>query len=747
MPFDATEKEKQQIARAKTKMTQDGVIPGVVRDNAKARQLVAQGWRVTYSTLFGQSFVDILDSEETDDRHHSEAIEWLFTARRQLIEFELERNKLNQKISVGTIPQQKYAEQIRNLEERFMPEFWAYLAMWARANMKTSVARYATIVDAFMSWAFDVSSYALIVGGTRNKVRGSAKTISAMLQSEKIKEYAPPLSVVKKSDSGAAQGWTADFINTAANCVFHFIGLDEGVAGANIENVRPTIIVPDDIDDREDSPVISESRFNTLTRAVIPTKQWNTLFFFAQNLISRYSVLYRIWKQQAKVLTNRFPTNPVPAVRDLVTEQRTINGIIKDIVVSGKCTWRGWNLREVQNQIDSMGLSAFLVECQHEVEQSKEGLILHNYDDDVHPISYSQFAACFRSPDAWKQWYKVLFNDYARTKTKYHANVGGYLCVSPQSSPVPGHTFLIPVSFAADTEPEDMAERFLSLLTENAHTDVKWRDLINEAWKRLNAEQYFDSETEKLNYLKSYYSELIPKYSKPVLERFLVKRAAISHSEDKLRNTLNLCFGFAFEPSNPGKNEGIEDINAAFRVDKTEPHLFDRNKQGYTRFHVLCKDDKSVTPEIVTVYRRGVATQIEVYPPVPYSDALSPDDLHDDDLFRYQMLNCRRREPKLTESGEQVDEPFKANDDFKQGLQMVYVKRMLDGAPLVEFSIQRELEAMVAPALPAQTADGTFQISLQQQQDLQYRRYFAEETLKEKYGDDVFDEEGNNWWD
>ena len=64
--------------------------------------------------------------------------------------------------------------------------------------------------------------YALVVGGTKNKVRGTAKSIATLLQSAKVKEYVPLLSVVKKNDVGTAQGWTADFINTAADYVFPF---------------------------------------------------------------------------------------------------------------------------------------------------------------------------------------------------------------------------------------------------------------------------------------------------------------------------------------------------------------------------------------------------------------------------------------------------------------------------------------------------------------------------------------------
>lgn len=667
-------------------LTAGGII--APRETSKARALVERGCKATYAELFGQSFVDALDSAETDDKHHSEALEWHWAARMGLIACELEINNLKKQLAVGAIGLPAFESRKEEIQKKFYPLFWAYFAIWSRGNMKTTIARYMIIVDAFLSHAHGVSSYALVVGGTVAKVRGTAKSIAALLRSEKIKEYAPEMAVVKKNDAGISQGWTAEFINTEANCVFHFIGLDVGVAGANVENMRPTFIVPDDIDTRKTSPVEAETGFNTFTREVIPTRQWNTLVYFAQNLISRFSTLYRIWKQQVKVLTNRYVTDPVPAVRDAKFETMTVGGIVKDVIVSGQVTWRGWNLREIQNQIDSMGLAAFRIECQHEVEQSREGLFHKKYDDAVHPISYSQFAAVYGSPDAWKDFYKVPFSDWARTKTKYHANVAGYLAVSSQNTKYPGFTFCVPLSFAADTQPEDVAERLLSVLTPFAYGNKRWRDLIDDAWKRANSAEHFETQTERLQYVLSYYADLIPHYSRKILEAYRVGTGANSHSEDKVRTMLNAGFGFSFVPSNPGKTDALEDIDAAMRVDYKLPHVFDDTKTGYTRWYVLCRDDYTKPPQIIN----GFA----VYPPAPYPDEVAADDLHDEDLFRFQMLNRRFADSKLTELGEKIDEPLKLHDDFGQALQMVYLKNLLTN---IELTYEEKIQEHLAPEM------------------------------------------------
>jgi hypothetical protein len=629
------------------------------------RALIAQGWRATYAELFGQSFVDVLDSAETDDCHHSEAIQWHWDARIALL--------------TGSIPPNNH---------------YAYFPIWARGNLKSSLAETMVVVDAVLSVAYNQKGYCLYIGREKDRVKENIGNIETLLSCRKIKEYAPQLSEVAKNDeTNSKRQWTGTFLHTSAGYIIKGGTVESSQAGSRIKHLgddttrdtRVTLFVPDDIDSREDSPVIADNRFRLLTTEILPMKQENTLTFFAQNLISRHSVMYRIQNGGARVLTNRKPTMPIPAVRNLVTEQRTINGIVKDVVLSGQPTWRAWSLTRVQNEIDTMGLPAFLREMQHEVEHSRERLVHKNYDDNVHPISFSQLASVFGSPDSWKNWYKVPFSDWSRTKTKYHSNVAGYLMVSSQNTRLPGLTFLLPLSFKAGAAPEDVAARLLSVLTPFAYQDKTWTDLIDESWKRMNAEQHFGNVADRLDFVRGHYKAVIPNYSRRILNEYHVKTGANSHSEDKIRELFNDGFGFNFVPSNPPNNSGaIEKIDTAMRVDYDENHLFKPNKKGYTRWYVLCPDDTSAEPETVN--------GMQVYPPVPYPDVMQPDDLHDSDLFRYQMLNRQFADSKLTELGERVDTLLKLNDDFGQGLEMVYYLDLLSN---IELTFAEVVEAQM----------------------------------------------------
>jgi hypothetical protein len=638
-------------------------------DGDPATALEAQGWRVWYAEMFGQSFVDALDSSETEDRHHSEAIEWHWKARRALIHIELEDRKLKQAVLIGALSKADYQGRLDALHEEYFPTFLAYFTIWSRGHLKTTIARRVTVADACLSTSAGVGGYALIVGGTKKKVARTASSVEVMLRSPKIRQYYPKLSEVKRGYKGASKGWRADFLNTEAGYVFDFAGLDEGMAGANEEDVRPTLIMPDDLDQRSDSEVIAESNFYTFTHEILPMRQWNTLVWWAQNLISRFSCMYRVWKQQARVLTNRVFTNPIPAVRDLVTEVRTIGGIVKDVYVSGKPTSRLWDVRRIQAEIDTEGLPAFKKECQHEVDQDREGLVLQNYDDGVHVITLSEFEAVYGVREIPRRWYKYVFNDWARTKTKHHANVAGVVTVSSQNEPLPGCAFLFhPMSFPAGTAPEDVAVRLLTTMSPYATVRGErftWERLVKSTLQATDLNHLIHDTTKLLTERRKLLASVIPDLVDPIRrsQNYVKFRGSHEqHSKKDMTGALTVykkVFGLPFDPTNPGGDGGVDMINLLMKVDYSEPHRIKPGVVGFTNFFVVVPDDKA-----------------------EYQEAMTPDDLTDSDLFRYQAKNCRNRDPFMTVEGEKEGGILKLNDDFINGLMMLFHDNCVQAAPM-----------------------------------------------------------------
>lgn len=713
---------------------------------AEAAALEARGWRAWYAEMFGQRFVDALDSAETDDRHHSDAIEWHWKTRRALIRIELEERRLRQAVEIGALGVTDCERQIAALYEEHFPTFLAYFTIWSRGHLKTTIVRRVIVADACLSTSAGVGGYSLVVGGTKKKVAGTARTIETMLRSAKVRRYYPNLSEVKRGQRGTSKGWRADFLNTEAGYVFDFAGLDVGMAGANEEDVRPTFIVPDDLDQRSDSEVIAENNFNTFTHEILPMGQWNTLVWWAQNLISRFSCIYRIWKQQARVLTNRVFTNPVPAVRNLVTETRTVNGLVKDVYVSGKATSRLWDARRIQQEIDREGLPAFLKECQHEVDQDREGLVLQNYDDPVHVISLSEFESVFGTRDIPRRSYKYVFNDWSRSKTKHHANVVGVVTVTSQNEPLPGCVFLFhPMSFPRDTAPEDVAVRLLTKISPRVISggrEFTWPELVKSTLQATNLGHLIGETSRLIDESRSLLAKVIPDKVRPVInaQNYVLFRGSHEQKSKNFTGALNVykdVFGLPFENVNPGADGGVDMINLLMKVDYSLPHRIRRGAVGFTNFFMVVDDDRSGGPVYVT--EEGV----EVYPPAPYNEALTPDELVDADLFRYQFKNCRFRDPYMTAAGEREGEIIKLNDDAVNGLMMLFFDNRVRAAPLT-------YEEKVVEAIPKRNRyenllkESPYEHGLTANQELSLVVSRAEAKKKLKgSGVQRFDEEGN----
>jgi hypothetical protein len=581
------------------------------------RALIKRGWKALYTEMWGEDFV------AATARHHRTTIKWHWTARHRFIRHQ-------------------------------KPKYFADFPIWSRGHMKSTVARKIAVVDAVLSWAYGEPAYILYVSRNSEMVEKHAQSIQTLISSPDVKRLCPPLSRVKLNEQGKSKGWKAKFLNTAANVVFHFGSLDEGLAGGNIDDVRPTFIMPDDIDGRESEPTMGVIRFNKLTSEVLPMRQWNTLTIWAQNLINRYSAMYKVWSGQERVLTNRRPSNPVKAVIDLVTKVETVNGIPKDVYVSGKPTWHIWTKERIQEEIDTYGLKAFKRECQHEVDQSKDGLLIQNYDDAVHVISESEFAAMFGQRTMPLFWYKELAHDWARTKSEFHANVALFLATAPMNSPLPGFQFIFnPMSFPTATEPEKVAERILNFITptvrDNENNTYTWRELIEFSLNRSGINKFVTDTTEFLKKSREAIANFVPDFARPLFERYLFTKCRMSHEAKPQRTVYNDSFGIPFEPCNPGADGGVDQIDAAFKIDYDLPHPFRPGQKGYTRTFVVVPDDK-----------------------LQLNNAQTPEEMHDHDLLRFQLKNWRTKPPKVTESGEKIDEMLKMHDDFGNALMMLF---------------------------------------------------------------------------
>ena len=581
-------------------------------DNSRQRSQIEADWPTWYAAVFGSDFVAALAP------HHREAIEWHWEARQSLLKGE-------------------------------SPDYLAYFSIWSRGHMKSTIARRMAVCDAALSISHGSGGYCLYVSGTKPKVRGHAISIESLITSPAVARYYPELGAVRRNKGGASKGWTSDFIYTKGGYVFHFIGLDQGVAGANVDDIRPTLIIPDDIDDREDSPAISESRFQVFTKSVLPTRQRDTVVFLAQNLISRYSVVYRIWKQRARVLTNRKLTDPIPAVRNLKTEPRTVGGLVKDVVLAGEPTWAFYDLQRVQEEIDTMGLPAFEAECQHNVEQNKAGLILQEWDERVHIITWSEFADVYGERSIPKHWRKYVGHDWGNT----HPCVISGVATAAENSRLPGLHFVFGgLSFPQNTLADDVALATIERFAPHINTSP-----VRKMAAELLAKWSADRVTDILDAPRQAAQRVV----KAQVETWLSTDPSwvmwhMSHEQANVRGIYREFYGLPWQPCNPKAAGGIEQFRHFLRVDYSQPHPFRQGAKGLAGLYFIVDED-----------------QLEGH----YDDF----GLH---LWREQFPEWFWRDPVLTETGQPPEKPIKLNDDCGNSLMMVFNHFSLMPQPLGE---------------------------------------------------------------
>lgn len=582
-----------------------------------ATDLESRGYRAWYSAIFGAEFVAGWAA------HHEEAIAWHWQARLDLIRGE-------------------------------RPEWDAYFAIWSRGHMKSTVARRLVIADAALTATAGQRGYCLYVGGSSEKTRGHAISVGKLLELESLREYYPALTRVMKSKEGHSRGAGQDFRYAESGYVLHFGSLDAGLAGGNVDDVRPTLIIPDDIDERGSSSDVYAHRALRFTTELLPMRQRDTLVFCAQNLIQRNTIMNQVYTGKIPALARRYPTRAIPAVEGLKTEPMVLaDGRTGTRYVSGRTTWQFWDAERVQDEINTMGEEAFRLECQHEVNARKTGRVLHEYDDDVHVITWSEFRAAFKLPDGAgipQHWYRYVGHDWGNT----HPNVISIVAVSAQNSRLPGLKLL----YYGQTMPQqptvdDVALKFIEAIAPHIDTSAV-KNLSGadyEKWANPSAMGDVLNAPREIARKK-----LLPKVTEWLRDQRFVSWAA-SHEQADNRRIYNEIYGLPFHGVNPGASGGVSEINAALKVDHSVAHPFRRGKTGYAGMYLIVADEQIEL--LKAVDDRGLK------------------------LWREQFSDWSWRETKETATGLNDDKPAKVHDDAGNSLMMVTVlSRNFTAAPL-----------------------------------------------------------------
>lgn len=209
--------------------------------------------------------------------------------------------------------------------------------------------------------------YVLYVSETQAQANKHVQAIAGMLERVGIRRAL--------NEYGSSKGWRHAEIRTANGFNVTAFGLDSGMRGVKLDEYRPDIIVFDDIDGRHDTTGTTRKKIDVITSTVLPAGSTDCAVIVVQNKIAKDSIVSQLCDGRADFLHDRLSATVELAVRDLQYD-RVIqdDGTPRYVITAGVATWEGQNLTTCEQQLNEWGVSAFLREAQHEVDEVEGGL-------------------------------------------------------------------------------------------------------------------------------------------------------------------------------------------------------------------------------------------------------------------------------------------------------------------------------------------------------------------------------------
>lgn len=547
----------------------------------------------------------------------------------------------------------------RRAKEPLTDEELVFLAFWARSFGKSSNLEWAAIAEG----ALVGEGYVLYVSGTQALAEAHVGSIRDRIESDEVAKYYPHLAEPLLGKHGNQWGWRQDFLRTKGGWAVRPIGLDVGIRGGKVGDMRPTLILFDDVDDHKDSPHVVETKEQTIARAILPTGTRNTIILFGQNLIHRNSVANRIRTRTSGLLNRRIATDVIPAFSDLQVEFQQTNHGPRHIITGGTPTWPDMDLDAVQKFLDDSGLEAFMAEYQHDFSAFEQGRVIPEYND-YHVIRWSDFKGVFKADYIPEHWRIELGHDVGFTSG--HISAWTWIGTSALNSSLPGKRF-----------------RYRGLTFVGVGVDEMAQTVMKSMYPKGFRSQGDRGELGQMG------------------------RQYMSHEAKSERMTYNTKYGFNFFACDSKKTAGIAQWRHYLTFDHKQPYPFLE----------LHKDEKLADG----TWKIGCPGWFDVVDDdqitIPRTDAGLK-------THRRQTADWKWRPTPLTDSGMVKDEPVKADEDTNDSTRMITASWGPTATPLtykeeVEAAIpvKYRYETMIAdgPLTPAKEMSLAFQQAMAKQ--------------------------------
>jgi len=512
---------------------------------------------------------------------------------------------------------------------------------WPRMTGKSSNVEWACICEG----ALLRGGYVIFYSGKQAQAEEHVTAIRDRIESEKVAEIYPWLGKPKVGAHGNKFGWGKEFLMTSGGWAIRPVGADVAIRGGKTLNLRPTLIVIDDLDELGESPAVVEHKEGILTRAVLPMGDINTRVLVPQNPIHQNSVVNRMLTGASMALAIRtvfgeiqedgsLSNKPIQAVKGLVYEIRQSNDGPYAEITQGESLWPGISVEDWESTLNLVSPPAFNSEFQHDMTIAQEEKMLPEYDDRLlrlHVVTWSQFEAKYGQRRIPGEWNCDVGLDLGFTTG--HKSAWSFLTKVPEGLPLSGSIFRY------------RARSFTAMALDDQVLAIHGALWPNEQ----------------------------------------LQREFMSHEKLGERITLNQKHGWHFQPCDSGKESGVSQWRHYLRSDRSQPHPFHR-------------DEKTIDGR----WKLGRPAYFDI---VSDEQFIAPIDDFGMKRHRDSAFNWRKVPPKLTEKGLTVEQPAKVNDDEVDSTRSIFAASGF-GPLQKSMTPEERLQSMVPEAYrPQQMAE------------------------------------------
>lgn len=360
-----------------------------------------------------------------------------------------------------------------------------FVGVWFRGGAKSTSAEIGCVALG----ARNARNYVVYTSETQDQADQHVANIGSMLESAAIEQHYPLMASRGVTKYGHSRGWRRNRLITASGFIIDALGLDTARRGFKVEEHRPGVIVLDDIDGREDTVETVDKKIRTITASIIPMGTRDTAVIAIQNLIHEHSIFSQMVDGRADFLANRIVSGPIPAIDGIeYTRDTRDDGTPHYRITGGQATWAGFDLPACQGLLDDIGLTAFLSECQHDVEPPPGGMFDH-----------LEHTHCALDDVPWKQILRtVVWVDPAVTD-KDSSDSHGIQCDALARTPAGLRVYRLR-SWEARTSPQDALLRAILIACEYRaeHVGVE-TDQGGDTWRSVFAEALREADVRVAN--------------------------------------------------------------------------------------------------------------------------------------------------------------------------------------------------------------------------------------------------------